>query len=293
MPLADEFLKDRKDYYGLVKRRKDELTYTQRRVLAIAGIQVNLTVEEHDPDSLLKEQELRAALGLLERCRNFTLPDKLHVYLVAKGSSAGYLDSGRNDGVKWRVFLGQSAIKHVPVAVLPTEIPNDIQGGRGQTPNRIVGDQVYEAVLAKMPPPTGVTAQVNAIDQARRARVRTAVFHEFGHVLHAALCPERFNGLADEELLVRMRRAPLEIANMHAHIRRVSKKVSHYATSVPNEFVAETFSGLMSNLAYDDEVIDTYMRCGGPLGQAGMTRVGTSTQGRPLFRIRHRGLQFV
>ncbi|WP_434386314.1 hypothetical protein [Melittangium boletus] len=293
MPISDEFLKDRRDYYALVKHRKNGLGGTKRRVLAIAGVQVNLTVEEKDPDSLLKEQEFRGAVEFLARCKDFTLPDKLHLYLTAEGSSAGYLDSGRDDGAKWRVFLGKSSTKHVPVGPPIQGVPDDVRGGRGATPNRIVGDQLYEAVLASAPANLGATAQVQVLDQARRARIRATVFHELGHVLHAASCPERFNGLVDEELLNRQKKAPLEISNMHAFIRKVSKKVSAYAMTHPNEFVAETFSGLMSHLAYDDEVIDTYMRCGGPLGLAGTTRVGTSTQGRALYRIRHRGLQFV
>lgn len=78
---------------------------------------------------------------------------------------------------------------------------------------------------------------------------RHIVLHELGHVAHMksdferAVSPE-FDSVEDQD---------------------VAAKVSALAASMPGEFVAETFVGLIIGVQYPQEVMDLYRRLGGPV----------------------------
>ena len=47
-------------------------------------------------------------------------------------------------------------------------------------------------------------------------------------------------------------------------VKKLGRKVSSYAATHPNEFVAETFSALLLGVPLDQDVLDAYASLGGP-----------------------------
>jgi hypothetical protein len=88
-----------------------------------------------------------------------------------------------------------------------------------------------------------------------------SVWHEYGHAAHkGTVGSEEFERLGGE--------LPPE---------DTAAKVSKYAKTADDEFVAETFAGMMAGHRYDMDVMDLYRRYGGPAPPRG--KWGTPTPG--------------
>lgn len=95
-----------------------------------------------------------------------------------------------------------------------------------------------DSAVKEGPPPLG--------DGFKSSPHRDRTFwHELGHYLH--------------DLDGRLKRAHLSAAD-----KRTAEKVSRYATTNSNEFVAEVFTGLRTGMSYTKDVMALYRKLGGP-----------------------------
>ena len=86
--------------------------------------------------------------------------------------------------------------------------------------------------------------------------------HEIGHALHHKRLVKEL-GMSIEDYRWKLRaveddRNPLGSIEDRERAKKVSEKVSRYATLEPLELVAEVFAGVRAGNEYDDEVMDLY-----------------------------------
>jgi hypothetical protein len=80
--------------------------------------------------------------------------------------------------------------------------------------------------------------------------------HEYGHALHAKEVPY--------QQWATWRRGKFGSGKIGALRKSVAKQVSDYATTNPQEFVAETFAGNLNGKKYSKEVYAMYKEYKGP-----------------------------
>ncbi len=94
------------------------------------------------------------------------------------------------------------------------------------------------------------------------------VHHEFGHALHRKLNRNayttyiRWRAKSGPGAARKIAGKPLFSSS---EAEKIAGQVSTYARTNPREFIAETFSGLMSNRHYSDEVLQMYLELRGPV----------------------------
>lgn len=158
------------------------------------------------------------------------------------------------------------------------------QGGAGY----VVCDQFRTDPQIRIFLPNTMVSQSNILahkfaTQASRGEsswdrvIRGYIVHEFGHVFHQLVTPSYYYGLS-ETVSCRggmvPKYAPFFIRApsnnqfnraMYAHNLGVyTAELSSYGTTVPLDFVAETFSGLLMGVTFSNALIDQYKCFGGP-----------------------------
>ena len=76
------------------------------------------------------------------------------------------------------------------------------------------------------------------------------LFHEFGHKAHSSVCKDYGN---------------LGLNWSKSEFQDIASKVSKYSKASPEEFVAETFSLLVQGKSLPQDVMQLYVKCGGPI----------------------------
>ncbi|XXF78155.1 hypothetical protein P2318_34705 [Myxococcaceae bacterium GXIMD 01537] len=272
----------REDYYDtaadLVTQAGGDLddVTTASETHSVHGVTVRIwRAPNHDDDTfVLKRSQVTAALE--QMCPTsgggFAFPGNvLEVLMEPTGVSRGMLYR-RTGAILPRAFLQLGGtVTDVIDRVSPDPV-NAPRGGLGVgTPHnlRLVADQVYDYYRP--------TFTVNAL----RRRVRTAIFHELGHVFHQLDSPDDYWAIADETgtnnwYAVRGNRYTNALLSWpvvereHIRVLRVGvAEVSRYG-GLPelqggvNEFVAEMFSGLMMGVPYSAAALNEYAAAGGP-----------------------------
>lgn len=244
------------------KRHWEDLD-TQTTTRLMAGINVRIVAVRNDPDFDVKVRSVEAALESFRGKPAFALPQKkLELYLhVADQVCLGYvLQRPGHMSPIVAIALGWGAVR-----------------GNG---NPMMPDLVYDYYKP--------TFSVNA----KKKRVLTAVYHEFGHVFHQIHNPSHYYALGQAPLLMHKAQSELtgECAERYSHFtnapspaqlqafvnkinRGVAREVSGYASTHPNEFIAETFAGLMMGVPLSADVVAAYQLLGGVMPAAGMAHV--------------------
>jgi len=98
--------------------------------------------------------------------------------------------------------------------------------------------------------------------------VSQTLVHETGHLLHyGGFKKNIFGNLINKspswEEIINSSAGKSRSLNVSS-MKSTARKVGRYAESNPNEFVAETFSGLVHGVKYNDEIMDMYKLLGGP-----------------------------
>jgi hypothetical protein len=101
--------------------------------------------------------------------------------------------------------------------------------------------------------PVGTRTKLRATDTLSTDHPVGPVWHEYGHAAHKGT-------VGNEEFQRQAGELPPE---------GTAAKVSKYARTAADEFVAETFAGMMAGNRYDKDVMDLYRRYGGPAPPGG------------------------
>ena len=130
--------------------------------------------------------------------------------------------------------------------------------------------------------------------RAQQLCATTAVIHELGHCFHQLLNPSQYycvsqacilKGKAGSELSGEYRErwallcqaSTKDMEDFTKAAKSFGAEVSKYASTHPNEFVAECFAGQVMGLTYGEDVMSAYATLGGPPVR-GVAAVG---KGRP------------
>jgi hypothetical protein len=233
------------------------------------GVACHILYDPADRNFDLKKERLKIALEAFQGQAGFALPqNQLNVYCVTAGTSAY---SNMSVGFVYKDPANQ------PDQLRVTLILGDSIGVA--TGTRLLCDDVYDYYKPTF-----------TVDASKR-RALTAVYHEFGHIFHQLQSPSHYFGLAN---LVQVVNADDPGYAGHANyntfptnpsfaalngflnaIKEYGRTVSQYASSHPNEFIAETFSGLMMGVPIDANTRLAYQALGGPIPTAGMVHVRT------------------
>lgn len=220
----------------------------------LGGVRCQISYDPTDPHFQIKRAQLKKALEQFQGNHGFGFPNqRLEVYCVQSIASIGW------------VFHRSGRLEKTACVVL---------GGSVCSRSHLVADSVYDYYKPKI----AAYAQI--------MRVRTAIFHEFGHIFHqlhngnhyfAMGDLVRIKGKAQSELddvsetviqeARRMfpRRPPvLNIDTFSKAIVAQARPVSPYATMNPLEFVAEGFSALLMGVPLQELTLDNYYQIGGP-----------------------------
>jgi hypothetical protein len=239
---------------------KNTLLATHERVFS--GVKVKLHIDDNDPTKNVKV----AAIGIaIERCikvAGLTFPDSaIDIYLHNLNQAClGYL-LPMNPTNKFVIILG-----------------NGVLETKQQLVSTIIKDQTTSMGTAA----------------ATEACVTTAVIHELGHCFHQLLKPSQYYCVSQASMLRGKAESELtgEFSERHALLSSASKdamdkfvkaantfgaRVSTYAGTHPNEFVAECFAGQVMGLTYDPDIMTAYSELGGPA----VPGVVSTGRGRP------------
>lgn len=223
-----------------------------------SGHRVKMHVAAGDPDATHKKEQLKAALALIKGLPGLALPEEIEVFIHHCAQPClGYLAPLTSTTVRALLILGNGVTQ--TRTTLVSTLVRDEAGGADSVP-------------------------------ARQKQILTAIVHELGHVLHQISSLPRYSALGDLMLLKSKAESELtgeyagrllrsfprrpSAADMDAFVKAtlaLASQVSQYAASHPNEFVAETFSGLVMGYRYSDEVMAAYHALGGPAVTPGPT----------------------
>lgn len=222
--------------------------------LTVERIKCKLHVDSKDQYAEEKREQLRIAL-MSATTAGFSWPsDQVEVFVYQGAAfSVGWL-LRQAHVEKAVVLLGDSAVS---------------------TSTKLVADVVKERESSR------------GERFAQQARIRTATFHELGHVQHQKLSPSHYFALSQIPMIVEnvlgpgreesVRQSNREKAQQlfentsaetlkafMTRLKELSSTVSTYAGSNPCEFVAEVYSGLMMSVPFSDDVRAAYDALGGP-----------------------------
>jgi hypothetical protein len=233
------------------------------------GVTCNILSDPADKNLDLKKEQLKIALEAFQGQAGFALPqNQLNVYCVTSGTSAW---SNMSVGFVYKDPANQ------PNQLRVALILGDSIGE--ETSTRLLCDDVHDYYKPTL-----------TVDASKR-RAITAIYHEFGHIFHQLQSPIHYFGLAN---LVKVFNAGTGGYAGHANyntfptspsfatldgfltaIKQHGQTVSQYASSHPNEFIAETFSGLMMGVPINADTQGAYQALGGPMPTTGMVHVRT------------------
>ncbi len=231
----------------------------------VAGLNLNV-YKATDQNSNLYNAKWAAVKTALEACnaagvlmqQSAIQEFKVVFYGNAGNSSTSpsrgilYLDSPDAQKPTLVLQLGSRAVQHACAVLNFGEAQGIAAGGGAQSPPRIVADRFYDYYKS--------TKTVSAKDKCILAQT----FHELGHIFHQYQQPKQFHANA-RQIVARAKNANAETVGKN--------HVSEYAGKEPatwNEFVSETFSGIMMGVPWDKVnagVMNEYRNLKGPMVQ--------------------------
>lgn len=254
-------------------------TGVQKTVKAVDGARI--TEVRHTADDAANSKWTEVEF-VFERLKNaYTdFPDDITVYLHNDNAtpSLGYCYKKLGGEFAFAIFIGPQATRYRRL-LEPSKTM-----ARGGLENvgkeRLVSDQVYDYYR-----PTWTIG-------ARGRATRTIVFHEFGHAIHQWKNGDHYFSIANQhtDIANNIGWASIDTTptkDRHKAILDIGRKgVSSWAGKKDviggvNEFVAETFAGLMMGVPYSETVLSCYRDCGGPIPPQGAPHVRTSGRNWP------------
>ena len=174
--------------------------------------------------------------------------DSLRLYLGSNVRCIAYMGEAADDR-NYVLFLGdQMTTKTV---MTQSEKATQIKGGFGAA-ERGVADQAYDKKrMSKLNPNRWWLGEAKYQQRKLSAKMTSVVVHEIGHILHER--EQRASFWTHKTTWGDEGRPPAAQAS----------KVSQYATKSKLEYVAEVFTGLVTGIHYDQDVIDVYLQLGG------------------------------
>jgi len=221
----------------------------------LGGVRCRIAYDPADPHFQIKRAQLKKALEQFRGHHGFGFPNqRLEVYCVPLRFSIGW------------VFHRPGRSEKIACLVLG----NSVCGS-----SNLVADSVYDYYKPKI------------AAYAQLMRVRTAIFHEFGHIFHQLhfgnhyfamldLCKiqdkaqSEFDDVNERRIQKAKKMFPrhpslLNMKTFYGVIAAQASQVSGYARQNAVEFVAEVFSALLMGVPLQDLTRDTYFRIGGPV----------------------------
>jgi hypothetical protein len=266
---------------GVQSRTQMLMNHPQRQssTQIIGGITCKIEADPNDPHRALKLKLLRLALTSFQGNAALALPqNKMHVYLISSTTNPQTATSNMSVGF---VYKKLTADPHPRVALI-----------LGDSIGTATGTQLLCDDVASYYRPTFTIS-------ARERRGLTAIYHEFGHIFHQLQSASHYYAMADliklfnagagafmaDPAYASFANAPsfADISSFRQAVVDWGQTVSQYASSHPNEFVAETFSGLMVGAPVQAGAEAAYQVLGGVVPPTGVRH---HRSGRNAFKRR-------
>jgi hypothetical protein len=208
---------------------------------------ITVRADPADTNAAAKLQAVTDALSLVEQKTHLHL-DSLRLYLGSNVRCIAYMGEAA-DNRNYVLFLGDQMT--AKTAVTMSEKASQIKGGFGSA-ERGVADQAYDKKrMSTLNPSRWWLGEAKYQQRKLSAKMMTVVVHEIGHILHER--EHRASFWTHKTTWGDEGRPPSTQAS----------KVSQYATKSKLEYVAEVFTGLVTGIHYDQDVIDVYLELGG------------------------------